>query len=88
MTTAQVVEHLGYLTRQCLERWLAKDPRHAGHMANFIIPPGTKNEGDRTGAERSATEAGRRTTRRERQRGPRLDQDVPRGQHGRIACIR
>ena len=23
MTTAQVVEHLGYPTRQCLERWLA-----------------------------------------------------------------
>ena len=29
MTTAQVVRHLGYPTRQCLERWLAKDPRHA-----------------------------------------------------------
>lgn len=27
MTTAQVVKHLGYPTRQCLERWLAKDPR-------------------------------------------------------------
>ena len=25
MTTAQVVEHLGYPTRQCLERWLAMD---------------------------------------------------------------
>ena len=33
MTTAQVVRHLGYPTRQCLERWLAKDPRYAGHMA-------------------------------------------------------
>ena len=33
MTTAQVVEHLGYPTRRCLERWLAKDPRYAGHMA-------------------------------------------------------
>ena len=32
MTTAQVVEHLGYPTRRCLERWLAKDPRYAGHM--------------------------------------------------------
>ena len=31
--TAQVVEHLGYPTRQCLERWLAKDFRYAGHMA-------------------------------------------------------
>ncbi len=34
MTTAQVVRHLGYPTRQCLERWLAKDPRYAGHMRN------------------------------------------------------
>lgn len=32
MTTAQVVEHLGYPTRQCLERWLAMDSRYAGHM--------------------------------------------------------
>ena len=44
MTTAQVVEHLGYPTRQCLERRLAKDPRYAGHMAKPIIPleTGTK----------------------------------------------
>lgn len=44
MTTAQVVEHLGHPTRQCLERWLAKDPRYAGHMAKPIIPleTGTK----------------------------------------------
>ena len=28
MTMAQVVEHLGYPTRQCLERWLAADPRY------------------------------------------------------------
>lgn len=33
MMTAQVVEHLGYPTRQCLERWLAMDSRYAGHMA-------------------------------------------------------
>ena len=38
MTTAQVVRHLGYPTRQCLERWLAKDPRYAGHIAKPIIP--------------------------------------------------
>ena len=38
MTTAEVVEHLGYPTRQCLERWLAKDPRHAGRMRSPIIP--------------------------------------------------
>ena len=28
MTTAQVVEHLGYPTRQCLERWPAMDSRY------------------------------------------------------------
>lgn len=54
MTTAQVVEHLGYPTRQCPERWLAKDPRHAGHMARPIIPLETKDQGDRTGAGRHA----------------------------------
>lgn len=44
MTTAQVVEHLGYPTRQCLERWLAMDPRYAGHMAKPIIPPETRTK--------------------------------------------
>ena len=44
MTTAQVVEHLGYPTRQCLERWLAKDPRYAGHMAKPIIPLVTRTK--------------------------------------------
>ncbi|MGO5363353.1 MULTISPECIES: helix-turn-helix domain-containing protein [unclassified Bifidobacterium] len=38
MIAAEVVERLGYPTRQCLERWLAKDPRHAGHMRSPIIP--------------------------------------------------
>ena len=38
MTTAQVVRHLGHPTRQCLERWRAKDPGYAGHMAKPIIP--------------------------------------------------
>ncbi|GAA0851776.1 hypothetical protein GCM10008915_68300 [Bifidobacterium pullorum subsp. gallinarum] len=33
MATAQVVDHLEYPTRQCLERWLATDPRYAGRMA-------------------------------------------------------
>jgi len=42
--TAQVVRHLGYPTRQCLERWLAKDPRYAGHMAKPIIPLGTRTK--------------------------------------------
>ena len=38
----QVVEHLGYPTRQCLERWLAMDSRYAGHMAKPIIPLETR----------------------------------------------
>ena len=44
MTTAQVVRHLGYPTRQCLERWLAKDPRYAGHMDKPIIPLETRTK--------------------------------------------
>ena len=44
MTTAQVVEHLGHPTRQCLERRPAKDPRHAGHMAKPIIPLETRTK--------------------------------------------
>ena len=44
MTTAQVVEHLGYPIRQCLERWLAKNPRHAGHMAKPIISLETRTK--------------------------------------------
>ena len=44
MTAAQVVEHLGYPTRQCLERWLAMDPRYAGHMAKPIIPLETRTK--------------------------------------------
>ena len=42
--TAQVVEHLGYPTRQCLERWLAVYPRYAGHMAKPIIPLETRTK--------------------------------------------
>lgn len=44
MTTAQVVKRLGYPTRQCLERWLAADPRYAGHMAKPIIPLETRTK--------------------------------------------
>lgn len=44
MTTAQVVRHLGDPTRQCLERWLAKDPRYADHMAKPIIPLETRTK--------------------------------------------
>lgn len=43
-TTAEVVEHLGYPTRQCLERWLAKDPRYAGRMRSPIIPMETRQK--------------------------------------------
>ena len=42
MTTDQVMKHLGYPTRQCLERWLTKDPQYAGHMAKPIIPLETR----------------------------------------------
>ena len=42
MTTAQVVRHLGYPTRQCRERRPAKDPRYAGRMAKPIIPLETR----------------------------------------------
>lgn len=44
MTIAQVVRHLGYPARQFLERWLAKDPRYAGHMAKPIIPLETRTK--------------------------------------------
>ena len=37
-----MVKHLGYPTRQCPERRLAKDPRYAGHMAKPIIPLETR----------------------------------------------
>ena len=44
MTTAQVVEHLGHPTRQCLERWPAADSRYAGHMDRPIIPLETRTK--------------------------------------------
>lgn len=44
MTTAQVVEHLAYPTRQCLERWPAKDSQYAGHMDRPIIPLETRTK--------------------------------------------
>lgn len=43
-TTAEVVEHLGYPTRQCLERRLAKDSRYAGRMRSPIIPMETRQK--------------------------------------------
>ena len=42
--TGQVVKHLGYPTRQRLERWLAADPRYAGRMAKPIIPLETRTK--------------------------------------------
>ena len=66
MTTTEVVEHLGYPTRQCLERRLAKDPRYAGRMRIPIIPPGNQAEGDRTGIGRHAAEASRPAAQRGR----------------------
>jgi transposase InsO family protein/transposase-like protein len=38
MTTQQVVDHLGYPTRQCLERWLHEDPRYSDAIAKPIVP--------------------------------------------------
>ena len=40
MSTKQVVEHLGYPTRQCLERWLRDDPRYADAVPKPPIPSG------------------------------------------------
>ena len=42
MSTKQVVEHLGYPTRQCLERWLRDDPRYADAVPKPPIPLGTR----------------------------------------------
>ena len=42
MSTKQVVEHLGYPTRQCLERWLRDDPRYADVVPKPPVPLGTR----------------------------------------------
>ena len=42
MSTKQVVEHLGYPTRQCPERWLHADPRYADVVPKPPIPLGTR----------------------------------------------
>ena len=42
MSTKQVVEHLGYPTRQCLERWLHADPRYADVVAKPPVPLGAR----------------------------------------------
>jgi hypothetical protein len=38
MTAQQVVDHLGYPTRQCLERWLHRDSRYSGSVSKPIVP--------------------------------------------------
>ena len=42
MSTKQVVEHLGYPTRQCLERRRHADSRYADVVAKPPIPLGTR----------------------------------------------
>ena len=49
-------------------------------------PAGDGDQGDRTGAGQHAAEAGRRTARRGRRRGPRPGQGVSRGRCGRVAA--
>ena len=86
MTTAQVVEHLGYPTRQCLECWPAADSRYAGHMAKPIIPLETRTKAiepvpDGMQQKRAAERLGAR-----RRNGPQPGQGVSRGRHGRVAA--
>ena len=85
MATAQVVKRLGYPTRQCLERWLAADPRYAGHMAKPIIPLETRTKAielvlggmqQKQAARQLGVSIGA---------GPQLGQGVPGGRHGRAA---
>ena len=44
MTTAQVAEHPGHPTGQRPQRWLAADPRQAGHTAQPIIALETRRK--------------------------------------------
>ena len=85
MTTAQVVEHLGYPTRQCLERWLAMDSRYAGHMAKPIIPLETRRRAVEL-VPGSVQKRAAKQARRGRRRGAWLGQGVPQGRHGRVAA--
>ena len=85
MTTAQVTEHLGYPTRQCLERWLAMDSRYAGHMAKPIIPLETRRRAVEL-VPGSVQKKAAKQARRGRRRGAWLGQGVPQGRHGRVAA--
>ena len=85
MTTAQVVEHLGYPTRQCLERWPAMDSRYAGHMAKPIIPLETRRRAVEL-VPGSVQKQAAKQARRGRRRGAWLGQGVPQGRHGRVAA--
>lgn len=84
MTAAEVVEHLGYPTKQCLERWLAKDPRHAGRMRSPIIPMETRQKAI------ELVLGGMRQKQAARQLGvgavAHWVNGVSRGRHGRVAA--
>ena len=86
MTTAQVVECLGYPTRQCLERWLAMDPRYAGPYGQTHNSSGDKTEGDRTGAGRHAAEAGRQNSSVSVSAVHNWSQGVPQRRHSRVTA--
>ena len=52
MTTQQVVDHLGYPTRQCLERWLRQDPiRHRQRLVHPTLPGHVPTARHHTGSE-------------------------------------
>ena len=86
MTAAEVVEHLGYPTSQCLEHWLAKDPRHAGRMRSPIIPMETRQKAI------ELVLGGMRQKQAARQLGVGVGavahwvNGVSRGRHGRVAA--
>ena len=86
MTTAQVVEHLGYPTRQCLERRPAMDSRYAGHMAKPIIPLETRRRAVELVLGGMQQKRAAKQARRGRRRGAWLGQGVPQGRHGRVAA--
>lgn len=44
MMTAEVVERLGYPTRQCLEHWPVSNSRYAERMRKPVIPPRTRRK--------------------------------------------
>ena len=75
MTTTQVVRHLGHPTRQCLERWLAKDPRYAGWS------DGACSRTTRVRLIRGRDHAGSRQPRRPRFHGWDAEREMAHGHH-------